>query len=137
MTLSTFGDWRTINFLGERGDKRMIKIDFMFDEIVATETLRVGLTSVSKASDIDIVTNKCQRLSEIDMFDIEFLLRKNGLGDHSSAGQKIAATLAKKVVAKGDSIRNANMKLSPMWSKKSGSFPVLRVLLTEFPKYGK
>jgi len=68
-------DKRKILFIWEQWDTREIKMDYMFDYIISYEYL--PNLDIYKVSDIDIICNKLQRLSPIDISDILFLIKQN------------------------------------------------------------
>lgn len=124
-------DWQTIFFLWEKWDKREFKIDFMYDTILWQEEISVGNLLIKKVSDLDIVCNKLQRLSDVDVFDLDFLLRRN-FDRKEEYINEIYEWLKKKSLKKYGSELTIYTKHKVFWEKQTHNLSYLKDIISKF-----
>lgn len=128
-------NWQTIFFLWEQWDKREFKIDFMYDSIIKEEEIEIWENIITKVSDLDIICNKLQRLSNIDIFDIDFLFWKLYSRDKQKLISDVFDWLKIKSENKGWIITLFN-KNKYNWEKNIDKLPFLKDLINKFNNNG-
>lgn len=124
-------DWQTIFFLWKNGDRREFKIDFMYDSILWKETIIIDWIEVLKVSDLDIVCNKLQRLTDIDIFDLDFLYRRN-FSRKTEYIDEIYIWLKEKSSQKYGSPISIFTKNKVFWEKQTHNLPYLSQIMKKF-----